>query len=101
MKNRYSVSEGMSVIPDIILQSKIITKKDKKVSDIIISFDIETTRIDIPEENRINHQSIMYLWQLGVLYKGNTYTMYGRTWKSFFYFYEKIQEFGSPYNMGT
>lgn len=96
MKNRYSVSEGMSVIPDIILQSKIITKKDKKVSDIIISFDIETTRIDIPEENRINHQSIMYLWQLGVLYKGNTYTMYGRTWKSFFYFYEKIQEFGVP-----
>lgn len=96
MKNRYSISEGINLIIDIISHSNILEKKDKKIADIIISFDIETTRVDIPEITRTNHQSVMYLWQFAVLYEDNTYTIYGRTWKSFFYLYNRLQALDIP-----
>lgn len=91
MKYRSPISEGINNIISILGEVEVIEKKAKKIANVIISFDIETTRIDIPEENKINHQSIMYLWQLCLLYKGDTYTIYGRTWKTFFYVYDKIQ----------
>ena len=61
-------------------------KKKIIYKDCICSFDIETTRI--PEIE----QSVMYIWQFGLLVNNAIYYTYGRTWKEFNTFIDMIHD---------
>lgn len=57
-------------------------KKDKYLN-LLTAFDIETTNIDK------YRQSVMYIWQMQL---GEKWTVYGRTWKEFIDFINKLQD---------
>lgn len=62
------------------------TKKKVIYKNCICGFDIETTRL--PEIE----QSIMYIWQFGVLIDDCIYYIYGRTWEEFETFMQRISD---------
>ena len=56
--------------------------------DLITAFDIETTRVDIRVGlKRIEHHSIMYIWQWQI---DEYITVIGRTWEEFTRFYNRF-----------
>ena len=64
--------------------------RPEKWIDLITAFDIETTRIDIKIGlKRIEHHSIMYIWQWQI---DEYVTVIGRTWDEFIRFYERMNK---------
>lgn len=85
-----SVDEIVQLITKVhALRDRRGNKGNKKkiiYKDCICSFDIETTRI--PEIE----QSVMYIWQFGLLVNDTIYYTYGRTWKEFNTFVDMIHD---------
>ena len=50
-----------------------------KMSDLIVTFDIETSNTYVGE----NKFAFMYIWQVGLLNNGEELYFYGRTWGEF------------------
>ena len=90
------LAEEKSVDEIVQLTTKVHALRDKRgnkgtknkviYKDCICSFDIETTRI--PEIE----QSVMYIWQFGLLVDDAIYYTYGRTWKEFNTFIDMIRD---------
>lgn len=74
---------------NIDFKSSLITNKkekynDKKYISLIAAFDIETSTVEIDDENKI---AFMYVWQMAI----ENVIFYGRTWEDFRRCLEKIQ----------
>ena len=56
-------------------------KHEREILDIVTAFDIETTKVAIPDLDGVEHYySFMYIWQFQL---GPKYTIMGRTWDDF------------------
>ena len=73
-------------IRELIGSAKVLKKKDKKKTpykNIILTFDIETTKFktgQIRANGEPELRSLMYIWQMCI---NAEYTFYGRTWEQF------------------
>ena len=73
-----------------IFSNAKITKPSKKkpaVYELVSSFDIETTSYS----NNGEDMAFMYIWQFSI----ENYVIYGRTWKEYFDFMDKLQQIGN------
>lgn len=82
-------SVNWNKIKNIFSNAKITKPSKKKPAtyELVSSFDIETTSYS----NNGEDMAFMYIWQFSI----ENYVIYGRTWKEYFDFMDKLQKVGN------
>lgn len=71
---------------EALITMPVVRTKNKNYYNVSSAFDIETTTI-IPKSDVENPYGFMYHWQMCL----NKYVVFGRTWKEFTYFLDKLR----------
>lgn len=90
---RYNKNDVLTMLSKLIrnFHSKysVHAKKTTKISDIIATFDIETTSTYLEGEKF----AFMYEWSFCLMDDDNTFTFYGRTWEEFIDLLDNIHHY--------